>query len=80
MDLGRLTHMVNQIAKNLAVQGDTAAIAATCQHLQLFWDPRMKAAILSSDRAGLEPIAAAACVLLAQAQEQDQPVPQGEDG
>lgn len=80
MDLGRLTHMANQIAKNFAVHGEAVAIAATCQHLQLFWDPRMKAAILSSDRAGLDPIAAAACGMLPQAQEQDQPVPQGEDG
>ena len=78
MDLGRLNYMANQIARNFAVQGDDAAIAATCQHLQLYWDPRMKAAILASDRAGLEPIAAAACALLAQ--DQPQPVPQGEDG
>ena len=80
MDLARLTHMANQIAKNFAVQGEDAAIAATCQHLQLYWDPRMKAAILASDRVGLEPIAAAACALWAQPQAQDQPVPSGEDG
>ena len=78
MDLARLTYMANQIARNFAIQGDDVAITATCQHLQLFWEPRMKAAILSSDRAGLEPIAAAACALLAQ--DQTQPAPQGEDG
>jgi formate dehydrogenase subunit delta len=66
MDLARLTYMANQIARNFAVQGEDAAIAATCEHLQLFWDPRMKAAIVASDRAGLEPIAAAACALLMQ--------------
>lgn len=65
MDLTRLTQMANQIAKNFAVQGDTAAIAATAQHLRLFWDPRMKAEILSGDRAGLEPIAKAAVEQLA---------------
>ena len=54
MDLARLTYMANQIARNFAIQGDDAAIAATCQHMQLFWEPRMKAAILSGDRAGLE--------------------------
>ena len=80
MDLVRLTYMANQIARNFAVQGDDAAIAATCQHLQLFWDPRMRAALLESDRAGLEPIAAAACALWAQGLAQDQPVPHGEDG
>ncbi len=66
MDLARLTTMANQIARNFAVHGEAAAIAATCEHLQLFWEPRMKAAILNGDRAGLEPIAAAACVLWAQ--------------
>ena len=78
MDLARLTNMANQIAKNFAIQGDDLATTATCQHLQLFWEPRMKAAILSGDRAGLGPIAAAACALLEQ--DQVQPVPQGEDG
>ena len=69
MDLARLTYMANQIAKNFAVQGEAAAIAATCEHLQLFWEPRMKAAILNGDRAGLEPIAAAACVLWARGED-----------
>ena len=64
MDLARLTYMANQIARNFAAQGDEVAAAATAQHLKLFWDPRMKAAILSGDRAGLEPIAKAAVELL----------------
>ena len=80
MDLARLTYMANQIAKNFAVHGEAAAIAATCQHMQLFWEPRMKAAILSGDRAGLEPIAAAACVLWAQQQAHSQPAPPNDLG
>ena len=80
MDLARLTYMANQIAKNFAVHGEAAAIAATCQHMQLFWEPRMKAAILSGDRAGLEPIAAAACVLWAQQQVHGQPAPPNDPG
>ena len=64
MDLARLTQMANQIARNFAAQGDPAAIAATAQHLKLFWDPRMKAEILGGDRTGLEPIAKAAVELL----------------
>ena len=60
MDLAHLHLMANQIARNFAVQGDEAAIAATCEHLKLFWDPRMKAAIIAGDRNGLEPIAQAA--------------------
>ncbi len=60
MDIARLTTMANQIARNLAAQGDEAAIAATAQHIRDFWDPRMKAAIIASDRTTLEPIARAA--------------------
>ena len=60
MDVKPLRHMVDQIARNFAVQGEEAAIAATAEHLQLFWDPRMKAAILADDRALLSPIARAA--------------------
>ena len=64
MDLKHLTYMANQIARNFAAQGDAVAAAATAQHLKLFWDPRMKAAILGGDRAGLEPISKAAVELL----------------
>ncbi len=60
MDLARLHYMANQIARNLAAQGEDAAIAATAQHIRDFWDPRMKAAIMSGDRAPLDPIARAA--------------------
>lgn len=64
MDIERLCHLANQIARNLAAQGDEAAIAETAQHIRDFWDPRMKAAILGSDRSGLDPIAAAALARL----------------
>jgi formate dehydrogenase subunit delta len=57
--------MANQIARNLAMQGETAAIEQTCQHLKDFWDPRMKSAILAGDRAGLDPITRAAVEKLA---------------
>lgn len=60
VDLARLTHMANQIARNLAAQGEAQAIDLTMQHLRDFWDPRMRAAILAGDRAGLDPIARAA--------------------
>lgn len=60
MDTSRLTYMANQIARNFAAQGDAAAIAATAQHIRDYWDPRMKEAILTSDRSALEPIARAA--------------------
>ncbi|MEN9683978.1 MAG: hypothetical protein RLZZ427_1729 [Pseudomonadota bacterium] len=65
MDIDRLNQMANQIARNLAMQGEAQAVDATFQHLQDFWDPRMKAAIIGSDRAGLDPIAKAAVERLA---------------
>ncbi len=63
MDHAHLTYMANQIARNLASQGEVAA-ALTCQHIKDYWEPRMKAAILTGDRGGLDPIALAAVELL----------------
>jgi formate dehydrogenase subunit delta len=65
MNPERLRYMADQIARNFAVQGEAAAIAATAQHIRDFWDPRMKAAILADDRSALSPIAAAALEQLA---------------
>lgn len=60
----KLIYMANQIARNFAVQGHEAAVAATAEHIVLFWDPRMKEAIPSLDRAALNPIAAQALDLV----------------
>ncbi len=60
MNVTQLHSMVNQIARNFAIQGDEAAIVATAEHIRLFWEPRMRAAIMADDRAGLSSIAAAA--------------------
>ena len=60
MDVTRLITMANQIARNLSVQGEDAAIAATAEHIRLFWDPRMKAGILAhceQGGEGLDPLA-----------------------
>lgn len=54
----RLVYMANQIATNLATDPDPVATMA--DHLELFWDPRMKRLILENDRSGLSPVAAAA--------------------
>lgn len=64
MNIDHLNYMANQIARNFAALGDEVAIVATAQHIRDFWDPRMKAAIISSDLTGLEPIAAAAIMRL----------------
>lgn len=63
--LERLVHMLNQIATNLATDADP--VTAMAEHIQLFWDPRMKKMILESNRDGLSPVAAAAIDRLAQA-------------
>ena len=66
MDTGKLVYMANQIARNLAAQGDGAA-AAVAEHIRLFWDPRMVAQILEygqDNGAGLEPLALTALELL----------------
>lgn len=38
----RLAYMAGQILRNFASDGQEAAIAATAEHLTLFWDPSMK--------------------------------------
>ena len=61
MDIGRLVTMANQIARNLAQEHDPAA--ATAEHIRLFWDPRMKAAIAAhgaADGEGLDAVVRAA--------------------
>ncbi len=68
MDITRLRHMADQIARNFAAQGEEEAIAATAEHIRLFWDPRMKAALLADargeGRAALSPVVAAAVARL----------------
>ena len=60
MNADHLIRMANQIAANLAAQGEAKAIARTAEHIAKFWDPRMKAAIATAPREGLSPIARAA--------------------
>ena len=65
----KLVMMANQIAKNVAVQGEARAVAATADHIARFWDPRMRAAILAhlaAGGAGLDPLARAAVERLAE--------------
>jgi formate dehydrogenase subunit delta len=54
----RLVYMANQIATNLATDDDP--VAAIANHIELFWDPRMKRLILEHGNEGLCPAAAAA--------------------
>jgi formate dehydrogenase subunit delta len=60
----RLVYMANQIAANLAMEDDP--VAATANHIMLFWHPRMKKMILENDGSKLSQTAAAAIRKLAQ--------------
>jgi formate dehydrogenase subunit delta len=54
----RLIYMANQIATNL--QTDDDPVGAIANHIELFWDPRMKRLIFDHGTDGLSPTAAAA--------------------
>jgi formate dehydrogenase subunit delta len=60
-----LVRMLNQIAANLAHEPDPAA--AVANHVELFWDPRMKRLIQEHGAGGLSQTAAAALTRVARA-------------
>ena len=47
MSSDKLVMMANQIGKFFAPQREGDAVAAIADHLQKFWDPRMRAAIVA---------------------------------
>lgn len=58
--IDRLVYMANQIATFFATQPKDAAVAGTREHIQKFWDPRMRAGIaehIARGGEGLSPIA-----------------------
>ena len=52
-----LRRMANDIARNLEAMGHDKAVLATADHIDHFWDPRMKAQIFAADLTALAPIA-----------------------
>jgi formate dehydrogenase subunit delta len=59
MSPDRLVYMANQIGRFFASQGADEAVAGTADHIEKFWDPRMRATILAhveAGGAGLEPL------------------------
>ncbi|HWA21043.1 MAG TPA: formate dehydrogenase subunit delta [Caulobacterales bacterium] len=52
MNPERLVYMANQIGKFFAAQGEDEAVAGTLDHLKKFWEPRMRAQIVSHLEAG----------------------------
>ena len=68
MSPDKLVYMANQIAKFFASQGHDSAVAGIADHIEKFWDPRMRAAIfahLDAGGAGLDPNAREALEQLA---------------
>lgn len=60
--IDKLIRMANQIAANLAHEADP--VAATAEHIHLFWDPSMKQLLRTHDGEGLSPVARAAIAQL----------------
>jgi formate dehydrogenase subunit delta len=63
MQVEKLVMMANQIAAFFAAQGETRAVPQIANHIQKFWDPRMRTQIfthLAASGAGLDPLARAA--------------------
>ncbi len=63
----KLVRMANQIALNFEATGHDNAVAATADHIQAFWDPRMKGQLfdLLGTGAALSDVARAAADRLA---------------
>jgi formate dehydrogenase subunit delta len=59
MSPDKLVYMANQIGKFFASQGTSKAPAAIAEHIQKFWEPRMRSAIfahLDAGGSGLDPL------------------------
>lgn len=72
MNPEKLVRMVNQIAAFFAHEGPEKAPSSIADHLHKFWDPRMRAELLTAvaegRAAGLVPFAQAAVKQLADSQ------------
>jgi formate dehydrogenase subunit delta len=57
MSPDKLAYMANQIGKFFAHQKHDQAVASIADHLQKFWDPRMRSDILAHlDAVALDPL------------------------
>jgi formate dehydrogenase subunit delta len=68
MQPDKLVMMANQIARFFAAQGEARAVPQIADHIEKFWDPRMRREIVEHVRrggAGLEPLAKVALAGLA---------------
>ncbi len=71
MEAAKLVMMANQIGKFFAAQRGADPVAAIANHLDKFWEPRMRAELLKSlgtaEEARLKPVVRAAVKALGQA-------------
>jgi formate dehydrogenase subunit delta len=59
MDTADLTRMANQIADYFSAYGHEEAVAGIADHIQKFWEPRMRRGLLdhvSAGGDGLDPL------------------------
>ena len=62
----KLAYMANQIGKFFAHQKHDQAVAAIADHLDKFWDPRMRSGILAHlDEVQLDPLVREAVTAIA---------------
>ena len=54
MSPDRLVYMANQIGSFFKSQGEAKAVPGIADHINKFWDPRMRSAILAHWEAGGE--------------------------
>ena len=52
MDTADLTRMANQIADYFSAYGHDEAVAGIADHIQKFWDPRMRRGLIAHIDAG----------------------------
>ena len=67
MQPDKLVMMANQIARFFAAQGEARAVPQIADHIEKFWDPRMRKGILAhvaDGGAGLDALAVAAVAKL----------------
>lgn len=74
--LERLAYMANQIARNFQAIGHDDAVAATADHIAMYWDPRMKQRIFAFRTEGGEGLSAIADAAIARLMELGPPPPQ----
>ncbi|MCB2060219.1 MAG: formate dehydrogenase subunit delta [Novosphingobium sp.] len=67
MSPDKLRYQANQIATFFASQPEAEQIEGVADHINKFWDPRMRAQLLADDREAHSPVVAAAVARLAAA-------------